>query len=224
MGPRSYPVTALVRWRRMLPGFESSIIAILRGSTPDPTTAVAETLAENGVELIELTMSTPGAMEMLALLAGRFPSTISLGMGTVLDGGVADRAIAAGAQYLVTPTVEPDVIAHGTAVGVPVFAGAMTPTEIAAAWRLGATAVKVFPVASLGGVDYINAVRAPLPDIPLVATGGVDLDQVGGYLDAGCVGVGIGSPLIADAMAGGSLSALADRTRRAVAAAQGRGE
>jgi 2-dehydro-3-deoxyphosphogluconate aldolase/(4S)-4-hydroxy-2-oxoglutarate aldolase len=132
----------------------------------------------------------------------------------------AELAVAAGAGYLVAPDLRPEVVGWAVGRGLPVVPGALTPTEVAAAWGAGATAVKVFPVSAVGGAAYVRAVRAPLPEVPLVPTGGVGVDDIGAYLDAGAVAVGLGSPLLGDAGdPGGDLAALADRARRAVAAA-----
>jgi 2-dehydro-3-deoxyphosphogluconate aldolase / (4S)-4-hydroxy-2-oxoglutarate aldolase len=124
------------------------------------------------------------------------------------------------AGYLVAPDFRPEVVGWAVERGLPVVPGALTPTEVAAAWGAGATAVKVFPVSAVGGPAYVRAVRAPLPEVPLVPTGGVGIDDIGAYLDAGAAAVGLGSPLLGDAGdPHGDLAALADRTRRAVAAA-----
>ena len=119
-------------------------------------------------------------------------------------------AVEAGAQACVSPALAPEVIEACREAGVPAIPGAMTPTEIETAWRLGAEMVKVFP-ASVGGPDYVRAIRAPLPDIPLVPTGGVGIGDAAQYLAAGAVAVGIGSPLLGDACAGGDLDALRER-------------
>jgi 2-dehydro-3-deoxyphosphogluconate aldolase / (4S)-4-hydroxy-2-oxoglutarate aldolase len=135
----------------------------------------------------------------------------------VLTAAEAVAAIDAGARYLVTPALVPEVITTGLDRGVPVLAGALTPTEILAAYTAGASAVKVFP-AALGGPAYLRLVRDPLPAIPLVPTGGVRLENVGDYLAAGAIAVGTGSQLTGDALRGGDLAALAERARRLVAA------
>ena len=133
-----------------------------------------------------------------------------------------ERAVGAGGTYLIAPDFRPEVVSWAVEREVPVVPGALTPTEIAAAWEAGATAVKVFPVSAVGGPAYLKAVRAPLREVPLVPTGGVGVDDIGAYLAAGAVAVGIGSPLLGDAgEPGGDLYALGERARRAVAAATG---
>ena len=148
------------------------------------------------------------------------PGDAVLGVGTVRSAADAEAAVAAGAAYLVAPDLQPEMVAFAVERGVPVVPGGLTPTEIAAAWAAGATAVKVFPVSAVGGPAYCKAVRAPLPEVPLVPTGGVGIDDIGAYLAAGAVAVGIGSPLLGDAGdPGGDLGGLGERARRAVAAA-----
>ncbi len=193
------------------------VVAILRASTEAHVARATEALLAEGIDCIEVTATTPSAFPTVVHLAERFPSAI-LGLGTVTDRALAERALASGARYLVTPSVERDVIELGVEQGVPVVAGALTPTEILAAWRAGADIVKVFPVGPVGGPDYIRALRGPLPEIRLAPTGGVELADVGAYLRGGCVCVGLGSPLLGDALAGGSLAALRDRARRVVEA------
>ena len=172
---------------------------------------------------IEVTLTSRGALEAFGRLNGELPGDAVLGVGTVRSVGDAELAVEAGATYLVAPDFRPEVVALGGGErGLPVVPGALTPTEVAAAWAAGATAVKVFPVSAVGGPAYVKAVRAPLPEVPLVPTGGVGIDDIGAYLAAGAVAVGIGSPLLGDAgEPGGDLRGLAERARRAVAAAGG---
>jgi 2-dehydro-3-deoxyphosphogluconate aldolase/(4S)-4-hydroxy-2-oxoglutarate aldolase len=193
------------------------VVAILRGHDAGRMAQTARALAGAGVRCIEVALNTTGALAALRGLAADPPVGALLGAGTVLDPGDARNAVAGGARYLITPNVDVDVIAAGRSLGVPVIPGAFTPTEIAAARRAGAAAVKVFP-AGTGGPGYLRAVRAPLRDIPLVATGGIELDAASAYVAAGALGVGMGRPLIGDALEGGSLDALADRARRLLAA------
>jgi 2-dehydro-3-deoxyphosphogluconate aldolase/(4S)-4-hydroxy-2-oxoglutarate aldolase len=138
----------------------------------------------------------------------------------VLDPETARAALLAGAEFIVGPTTNREVITLCRRYDKVVMPGALTPTEVAAAWGAGATAVKVFPVSAVGGPAYVTAVRAPLPEVPLVPTGGIGIDDIGAYLAAGAAAVGLGSPLLGDAGdPGGDLDGLAERARRAVAAA-----
>ncbi|MEC3915900.1 bifunctional 4-hydroxy-2-oxoglutarate aldolase/2-dehydro-3-deoxy-phosphogluconate aldolase [Nocardia sp. CDC160] len=183
------------------------VIAILRAPSAERFAEVAAVLQESGITAVEFTLNSAGALDALRECAG-FAHPV--GAGTVLTAADAARAVAAGAAYLITPAVIEEVIAEGRRLGVPVLSGALTPTEIHRAWTLGSSMVKVFP-AAVGGPDYIKAVRAPLPDIPLVPTGGVGLREARAYLDAGAAALGIGSPLLGDACAGGDLDALRER-------------
>jgi 2-dehydro-3-deoxyphosphogluconate aldolase/(4S)-4-hydroxy-2-oxoglutarate aldolase len=198
------------------------VVAILRAADAGRFLEVGRVLYEAGVRAVEVTLTSAGALEAFARLREELPSDALLGVGTVRSAGDAGRAVEAGATYLIAPDFRPEVVSWAVARGVPVMPGALTPTEIAAAWGAGATAVKVFPISAVGGPAYLKAVRAPLPEVPLVPTGGVGIDDIGAYLAAGAVAVGIGSPLLGDAGdPGGDLDALADRARRAVAAATG---
>ncbi len=191
----------------------SRVVAVLRASRPARLAEVAEVLASAGVTCIEFALSSEGTLEALRDFAAAAPAEIVVGAGTVLDCRMAEQAVAAGARYLLSPSVDLDVIRRGHDLGVPVIPGAFTPTEILRAWRGGAAAVKVFPAAQAGGPAYVAAVRAPLPDIPLVPTGGVSIGDVPAYLRAGAFAVGMGSPLLGDAADGGDLQALADRAK-----------
>jgi 2-dehydro-3-deoxyphosphogluconate aldolase / (4S)-4-hydroxy-2-oxoglutarate aldolase len=196
------------------------VVAILRAAGAERFLDVGRVLYEGGVRAIEVTLTSAGALEAFGRLRDELPGDALLGVGTVRSAADAELAVAAGATYLVAPDFRPEVVAWAVGHRLPVVPGALTPTEVAAAWAAGATAVKVFPVSAVGGPAYVKAVRAPLPEVPLVPTGGVGLDDIGAYLAAGAVAVGLGSPLVGDAGApGGDLSALGDRARRAVAAA-----
>ncbi len=196
---------------------ESRAIAVLRAAEPTHLAAVADVLVASGIRAVEIALTTPGALGAIEAYSAAAPAEACLGAGTVLTEAEAIAAIDAGARYLVTPALVHEVITTGLDRGVPVLAGALTPTEILAAYTAGASAVKVFP-AALGGPAYIRLVRDPLPAVPLVPTGGVRLENVGDYLAAGAIAVGTGSQLTGDALRGGDLAALAERARRLVAA------
>lgn len=183
------------------------VVGIIRGSSPDAAVAAGRTLVEAGVSLIEVSLVTPGALEAIAELA-RVPGC-TIGAGTVLTEQDAAAAAGAGAQFLVTPAIAPG-IAAGVRLGLPVLGGAQTASEAWQAMALGAVAVKLFP-ASVGGPAYLKALRDPLPTLPFVPVGGVDLARAREYLRVGAVAVGVGGPLVGDAASGGSLAALAER-------------
>ena len=196
------------------------VVAILRAADAGRFLEVGRVLYEGGVRAVEVTLTSEGALEAFGRLREELPGDALLGVGTVRSAGDAERAVEAGATYLVAPDFRPEMVGFALRRGIPVVPGALTPTEVAAAWAAGATAVKVFPVSAVGGPAYLKAVRAPLPEVPLVPTGGVGIDDIGAYLAAGAAAVGLGAPLLGDAGdPGGDLGALADRARRAVAAA-----
>jgi 2-dehydro-3-deoxyphosphogluconate aldolase/(4S)-4-hydroxy-2-oxoglutarate aldolase len=200
------------------------VVAILRAADAGRFLEVGRVLYEGGIRAVEVTLTSRGALAAFGRLAEELPGDAMLGVGTVRSVAGAEEAVAAGATYLVAPDFRPEVVGWAVERGVPVVPGALTPSEVAAAWAAGATAVKVFPVSAVGGPAYLKAIRAPLPEVPLVPTGGVGLEDVGAYLAAGAAAVGIGSPLLGDAGdPGGDLGALADRARRVVAAATGAG-
>lgn len=172
----------------------SRLVAILRADTADTFVDTARRLAEEGVTCIEFALTSRGAIAALAEASRQLPCTVSLGAGTVLGPRAAESAMDAGAAFLVSPSVDGAVITAGAERGVPVYAGALTPTEIVAAWRAGAAAVKVFP-ASLGGPHYVRRLREPLPQIPLIPTGGVTMNSAADYLAAGAIAVGMGGGL-----------------------------
>ena len=170
------------------------VVALIRADSPDGLLDCAKALADGGLTSIELTMTTPGAIRMLEKATAELPHFL-FGLGTVLDADTARAGILAGARFLVTPALRPDVIATAKRYSVPVFCGALTPTEILSAWELGADAVKVFP-AEFFGPAYIKSIKAPFPHIDLVPTGGVTPDHVGEFLKAGATATAAGSSLV----------------------------
>lgn len=194
------------------------VMAIIRGRERAGAVEAAVALFEEGVRFVEVALTTPGALEAIEAIRDRMPEGASIGAGTVLTAGDVADAKAAGAQFVVTPAVV-DSVAEAVRHGLPVAAGAMTPTEAFTAWTRGASVVKLFP-ASSGGPAYLKAVRDPFPDIPFLAVGGVGLDELPSYLRVGAVGVGVGGPLVGDAASGGDQAALRARARDYLAAAQ----
>lgn len=191
------------------------IIAIIRADSGEDLVRVVEAVAEGGIRCIEVTMTTPGALRCLELAAARLSaSDICLGVGSVLDAETARLAILAGARYVVSPVLAPGVIETAHRYGCPCLPGAFTPTEIFTAWEAGADMVKVFP-ASLGGLDYIKAVRAPLPNIPLVPTGGVDLNNLAAFVAAGVSAIGVGGNLAGkDLIKAGKFAEITENARK----------
>ena len=191
------------------------VVAVVRINTSEQLLQVAKRISTGGISCIEITMTTPGALLGIEQAVDELDDVL-LGAGTVLDGPTARQAILAGAQFLVTPTVEPDVIKMAHRYGVAVIAGAMTPTEILTAWELGADMVKVFP-ASVLGPEYLKAVHGPLPQIPLVPTGGITADNAGEFIKAGAAVVCAGGWLVdKKAVAEGRYEVFTKRARQLV--------
>jgi 2-dehydro-3-deoxyphosphogluconate aldolase/(4S)-4-hydroxy-2-oxoglutarate aldolase len=173
---------------------ETRVVAVLRGDDPARVVEAGVILNEAGISCLEVTFTTPRAPEAIEELRARLPESAALGAGTVLDAGQAREALAAGATFLVTPAPCPDVVEEAVRRGVPALPGAFTPGEILTAWRAGASAVKVFPAAT-GGPGHIRDLRGPFPDIALIPTGGIGIDDAAAYLAAGAIAVGLGSSL-----------------------------
>jgi 2-dehydro-3-deoxyphosphogluconate aldolase/(4S)-4-hydroxy-2-oxoglutarate aldolase len=192
----------------------SGIVAILRAKTADSFAAVADVLVEAGVTALEVTLTSQGAIDALAGLRRQLPATVAVGAGTVLTADEAKASIDAGAEFLVSPVLDAGLVA---ASSVPFYPGTFTPTEIYGAMRAGAPVVKLFPAGNLGP-GYLKDVRGPLPGARIMPTGGIKIEDVADWLTAGAVAVGLGSPLIGDAAAGGDLTKLAARARQAVSA------
>jgi 2-dehydro-3-deoxyphosphogluconate aldolase/(4S)-4-hydroxy-2-oxoglutarate aldolase len=196
---------------------DGGVIAILRGVARDDAVAVADAVVDAGVTALEVTADTPDVMSSIAAIADRVDDAV-VGAGTVLDAETARAAQLAGAEFLVTPTVNRDVIRTANRYGTPIAVGAYTPTEALDAFEAGADLVKVFP-AKTGGPDHVAAIGGPLPQIPLVPTGGVGAENAGDYVDAGAVAVGVGSSIVDDeAIADGDFDAIRSNARAVVEA------
>jgi 2-dehydro-3-deoxyphosphogluconate aldolase / (4S)-4-hydroxy-2-oxoglutarate aldolase len=181
---------------------EMGIIPVIRAESADAAVAVVEALMEAGLTVAEITMTVPGAIEAIASVAKRFGDKVLVGAGTVTDAKTVRKALDAGAEFIVSPCLVPKVIEAAQRADVAVLPGALTPTEVFEAFRLGGDMVKVFPAQNVGGAAYLRALRGPFPEIPLVPTGGVTLDNVGEMFKAGAVAVGVGSEMISkDALA-----------------------
>lgn len=175
---------------------ESGLIPIIRTTLSEKAIQVSEAMIKGEVKILEITMSVPKALQVLEKAADKFGDEVVVGAGTVLDPETARASIIAGAQFIVSPNVNFQVIEvckRYTKIAIP---GAMTPTEILQAWEKGADVVKVFPINVLGGAKYIKALKAPLPQIRLIPTGGVDLDNITGMIKAGADMVGVGGSLV----------------------------
>lgn len=171
------------------------VIAVIRANSSSQLMHVAEALKKGGVTSMEVTMTTPNALEVIQEVTRKYGDAILMGVGTVLDPETCNAALLAGAEFVVTPIMRPDVIQLCRRHGRPIVCGAYTPTEILIAWENGADFVKVFPADNLGP-SYIKAVKAPLPQVEIIPTGGVDLNTAGEFIKAGCAAVAAGSSLV----------------------------
>ena len=175
---------------------EVGIVPIIRAGSAEAAVRVAEALLAAGIAVAEVTMTVPDALAAIAKLARAHGGRLLVGAGTVTDAHTAERAIEAGARFLVSPCLSPDVMSVGARHDVTLLPGALTPTEIFQAVSAGADLVKVFPVQNVGGASYLRALRSPFPDLALVPTGGVTLETAGDYIRAGAAALGVGGELV----------------------------
>lgn len=193
---------------------ESGIVAVIRTSDAGKCVRVIEAIREGGVEVAEVTMTVPGALDVIREASTSLGTGIPLGVGSVLDGDTVRRAVDAGASYIVSPVFKPEVVRAAHELDVPVMPGAFTPTEILAAYEAGADVVKVFP-ADVLGMAFFKGVLAPMPFLKLMPTGGVTLDNAGEWLRVGAVAVGVGGALLDKAaIADGRYDVLTENARR----------
>ena len=172
------------------------VIPVVRASSEDEAILVVEAIKAGGLPMLEITMTVPGAVHLIEELVKRFGDEAIVGAGTVLDPESARACICAGAQFIVSPALNLETIACCRELDIAVMPGALTPTEIVMAWNAGADLVKVFPAGALGGASYIKSLKAPLPQIELVPTGGVTLANAGGFIEAGAAAIGVGADLV----------------------------
>jgi len=196
---------------------ESGIVAVVRSETSEPLVKVVEALALGGVTAAEITFTVPDAIEVIRQVRRAVGDSVVLGAGTVLDSETARAAILAGAEYIVSPIVNADVIRLCRRYDKVVMPGALTPTEVVSAWETGADVVKIFP-ADLGGPPYLKALRGPLPQIRLMPTGGVDLSTAASFIKAGACCLGVGSSLVdPKSVASGDFAAIRELASQFVA-------
>ena len=196
---------------------QKPLIAILRAPDAAAFVPATERLYQAGFRCVEFTLTTSGAIDALKEVIASMPDDLVVGIGTVRTADHVRDAIDAGAAFLVSQVFRQPLVDAATTRDVPFFPGALTPTEILNAWEGGVPAVKVSPIGPVGGLDYFDNVRGPLPDIPLMPTGGVALHEAAAYLDKGAVAVGLSAALMGDALLpGGDLDGLADRAEHVV--------
>lgn len=172
------------------------VVPVVRADSADGALATVDALLEGGVSTFEITMTVPGAVDVMRQVERAYGERVLLGAGTVLDAETARACVDAGARFVVSPALDLATVAACAERGVLVAPGALTPTEILVAWRAGADLIKVFPCDALGGAKYLRSLRAPLPDVPLMPTGGVTLESLQDFLRAGARAVGVGSDLV----------------------------
>ncbi len=172
------------------------VIPVVRASSADEAIRAIDAIKEGGVSVLEITMTVPGAVTVIEKVASRYGDDALVGAGTVLDAETARACMLAGAQFIVSPSLDLATIECCRRYGIAVMPGALTPTEVVHAWSAGADFVKVFPAGALGGASYIKALKAPLPQIELVPTGGVSLKTAADFIKAGASALGVGADLV----------------------------
>jgi len=200
---------------------ETRLVAIVRGTDGGAAAKAALAAMEEGFRYVEIALTTPDALAAIRSVRAAAPAGCFVGAGTVLTAADVEEVAEAGGQFMVTPSLASS-IQESARLGIPVLAGALTPSEAYEAMNRGATAVKLFP-ASIGGPGYLKALRDPFPGIPFIAVGGVGINEAAGYWDAGAVAVGLGGPLFGDAGSGGDLAPMRERARAFVELASGYG-
>jgi len=196
---------------------EPGVIAVIRADSSEQLEHVARALRDGGVTAMEVTMTTPNALAVIENVSRDLGDSILMGVGTVLDETTARLALLAGAQFVVTPVMRPEVIALCNRYSVPIVSGAYTPTEALAAHEAGADFIKIFPADGLGP-GYVRALKAPLPQLQIIPTGGVDVDTCGDFIRAGCAAVAAGGSLVSkEILKRGDWAALSDLSARFVA-------
>ena len=193
------------------------IIPVVRAGSAEEACLAAEAVRLGGIPIVEITMTVPGAVDVIAALARQCGSQVLIGAGTVRHVEAARRCLDAGAQFLVSPGTNRETIEFAAERGVVMMAGALTPTEVDFAWQLGSDYVKVFPCSAVGGAAYIKALKGPFPDVPLVPTGGVNLQSAADFLKAGSAALGVGGELVqAAALKAGKPEIITETARKFV--------
>ena len=175
---------------------EVGIIPVVRATTADEAMRAIDAIREGGISVLEITMTVPGAVGVIEQVAARFGNDALVGAGTVLDAAKAKDCVSAGAKFIVSPALNMEMIAYCREQDVAVMPGALTPTEVVQAWNAGADLVKVFPAGAVGGASYLKALKAPLPHVELVPTGGVSLITAADFISAGAAALGVGTDLV----------------------------
>src|SRR5580700_5236093 len=197
---------------------EVGIVPVVRAASSKQAMRAVEAVCAGGIPIVEVTMTVPGAIEVIAHLNKSMGSELLIGAGTVLDAATAKRCIDAGAEFIVSPGFDFETVKFAKQAGKLIMAGALTPTEVIAAWKAGSDFVKIFPCGTVGGAKYIKALKAPLPQVPMVPTGGVNLETAADFIRAGADALGIGGELVsAAACKSGDVGSITEAARRYVA-------
>jgi 2-dehydro-3-deoxyphosphogluconate aldolase/(4S)-4-hydroxy-2-oxoglutarate aldolase len=198
---------------------ELGLVPVIRTSNAETAMRAVEAVCEGGIRCVEITMTVDRAIYALEQVANKYGDKVLLGAGTVLDAETARSCMLAGANFFVTPSLNLKTIEMAKRYSKAIFPGALTPTEILTAWEAGADAVKVFPCNAVGGPSYIKALKGPFPQIEVVPTGGVSLETVGSFLEAGACAVGVGGELVdSKSIATGNYEIFTERARQFLAA------
>jgi 2-dehydro-3-deoxyphosphogluconate aldolase/(4S)-4-hydroxy-2-oxoglutarate aldolase len=197
---------------------EIGIVPVVRASSAGEACIAAEAVCRGGIPIVEITMTVPGAVELIRELVKNCGSDVLIGAGTVLNADAAHRCIGAGAEFLVSPGLNLQTVAIAAREGKLILAGALTPTEVMAAWDAGADFIKIFPCGQVGGAKYIRALKGPFPQMPFIPTGGVNLNTAAEFLEAGSVALGIGGELVqADALKANQPEIIVENARKFLA-------
>ena len=196
---------------------EIGLVPVVRAGSADEALKVVDAIRAGGVPVLEITMTVPGAIGVMEELARRFGDEVLLGAGTVLDAETARACILSGARFVVSPALNLGTIETCRRYSVAVMPGALTPTEVVTAWQAGADVVKVFPCGALGGASYIKALKAPLPQVEMIPTGGVSVKTAGDFIKAGALALGVGADLVdTQAIRDGNARAVTEKAREYV--------
>ena len=197
---------------------EIGIVPVVRASSPREARMAADAVCEGGIPIVEITMTVPGAVDVIRELTKSGSGDVLVGAGTVLNVDAARRCLDAGAQFLVSPGLNLEVVKLAGAEGKLMMAGALTPTEVITAWEAGSDFVKVFPCGQVGGAKYIKALKGPLPQVPLVPTGGVSLLTAAEFIEAGAAALGVGGECVqAEALKSGKPEIIVENARKFLA-------
>jgi len=194
---------------------EIGIVPVVRAASSQQAVIAADAVCRGGIPIVEITMTVPGAVEVIRQLRKSSLAEVLIGAGTVLDVEMARVCADAGAQFLVSPGLNLETVEFAVSQGVLMMAGALTPTEVITAWKAGSDFVKVFPCGNVGGAKYIKALKGPLPQVPLVPTGGVNLDTAAEFIEAGAAALGVGGELLqAEALKTGKAEIIVENARK----------